>query len=932
LKTSVFGFLLLSALWASSEQLASAQDVSPMALARVSLGDCLAAQEVPEPLLSLVNSGQLATFEKQFLTYLQQGGYKGWCVDKRIRDTGPFKEGVYYGTHPAVRVYYSPKLMQWLLSGRKGTIPDGTTIIKEQFPPPAARYAGTPIASLPKAADWTVMIRDSKTTKDGWFWGEWFNGMTFDDDQFPFAYPTAGYGLYCLRCHSVSTTQGTFSSLRNIAGFAGQPMVYPDDGSWRGTTATSAMHGRQTSVGLMNVPPPADPNFLRTFFSIPGVSPDQVQKLPSETYDSIPQPGTGPGSYISSSECMSCHGALGNTSPFGPVMFIGSQPPPKDPAVTAGANVSGYTEWRWSPMGLAGRDPVFFSQLENELSILKTLPGINNDLFIMQLRNGCLTCHGAMGKRQLDIDKGGSGGDFQLSYLQNTDRTDPNFKYGALARDGISCTICHRIVPDQAPPGVNPLQHFLANSITGLFPVTGPTTIFGPFQDNAISPLAMKNGLGMTPTNSTYLPSSRMCGTCHTIDLPVADSGKLALHSIEQGTYLEWLNSGYQTEFGTPGPLAKNCQSCHMPGTFHNESKGIPEIDLKQKVAIIEDQTYPVSDNLAPPDQINVRVRNNYSRHTFLGLNVFLLNIFNQFDDVLGIRKTDYMSGSTTVVQETIDNFTQQAQQETARLDVSATAGLVQNLVPQVITAKVKVTNLVGHRFPSGVGFRRVFLEVAVVQTDAGKQNVLWVSGATNSLGLILGSDGQPLPSEFFADYKDSSGNTKQAFQPHYQVITSPDQVQIYEELVQNANGRFTTSFIRRDDTVKDNRLMPFGWSKTGPDPASLNGRFLKATMPDGEAVDDPDYQNGLGADNIIYQITLPPNTDLAKCTVRVTLYNQSIPPYFLRDRFSGVPDGDATKRLYYVTSRLQLAGTGVENWKMKLTSASSIIRSAAQR
>ena len=35
--------------------------------------------------------------------------------------------------------------------------------------------------------------------------------------------------------------------------------------------------------------------------------------------------------------------------------------------------------------------------------------------------------------------------------------------------------------------------------------------------------------------------------------------------SIEQATYLEWLNSQYQTEFGLPGPNARSCQSCHMP-------------------------------------------------------------------------------------------------------------------------------------------------------------------------------------------------------------------------------------------------------------------------------------------------------------------------------------------------------------------------------
>ena len=58
-----------------------------------------------------------------------------------MRDTGPWINNTYYGTHKAVRIYYSPGVMRWLTGGRNGAIPDGAMIIKEQFTPPAARYA-----------------------------------------------------------------------------------------------------------------------------------------------------------------------------------------------------------------------------------------------------------------------------------------------------------------------------------------------------------------------------------------------------------------------------------------------------------------------------------------------------------------------------------------------------------------------------------------------------------------------------------------------------------------------------------------------------------------------------------------------------------------------------------------------------------------------
>jgi hypothetical protein len=57
--------------------------------------------------------------------------------------------------------------------------------------------------------------------------------------------------------------------------------------------------------------------------------------------------------------------------------------------------------------------------------------------------------------------------------------------------------------------------------------------------------------------------------------------------------------------------------------------------------------------------------------------------------------------------------------------------------------------------------------------------------------------------------------------------------------------------------------------------------------------------------------------------TVTATLYYQSIPPYFLHDRFTQAPDAPATQRLYYLTSNLQTKGTSIEDWKFLITTAS---------
>jgi hypothetical protein len=224
------------------------------------------------------------------------------------------------------------------------------------------------------------------------------------------------------------------------------------------------------------------------------------------------------------------------------------------------------------------------------------------------------------------------------------------------------------------------------------------------------------------------------------------------------------------------------------------------------------------------------------------------------------------------------------------------------------VKATVTVTNLTGHRFPSGLGFRRAFIEMLLLENRNGIERVVWSSGRTNSVGVIVDNDGKPLPSEFF---------TGGAYQQHHETIRSDQHVQVYEELLRDADGKFTTSFIRRDHEVKDNRLLPLGWTRNGPDP-SLNGAFLKATHPHGNAKDDPEYLDGKGHDSVTYEIAVPPGVDPKNVSVRATLYYQSIPPYFLNERFT-VGKGEATKRLYYLTSNLNLAGTPMENWKIKI-------------
>src|SRR5262249_41719870 len=154
------------------------------------------------------------------------------------------------------------------------------------------------------------------------------------------------------------------------------------------------------------------------------------------------------------------------------------------------------------------------------------------------------------------------------------------------------------------------------------------------------------------------------------------------------------------------------------------------------------------TEHLATPDQLNVRFRSEgFRRHELLGTNGFLLQMFLQpvnkdgNNEILGVRMKDYMSGFTTDLENAIDNVVEQAQYQTASLAVTKF-----DVQGGKLIVDVTVTNLAGHRFPSGVGFRRAFLELQA--TENGK--AFWTSGTTNDKGEITDFKGKVLPTEFF--------------------------------------------------------------------------------------------------------------------------------------------------------------------------------------
>ena len=201
---------------------------------------------------------------------------------------------------------------------------------------------------------------------------------------------------------------------------------------------------------------------------------------------------------------------------------------------------------------------------------------------------------------------------------------------------------------------------------------------------------------------------------------------------------------------------------------------------LKSKIAGIQEYgIFPQAEHTLPAKDIDLEQRTGFAHHTLVGLNLFLTKMAQQFPDVLGIRGEDPMITKMGVdPRETTEQaILDQAKQRTADVKVVA------DTEDGVLTARVTVVNKTGHKFPSGVGFRRAFLELRVLDAQGA---LLWASGRTNESGVIVDENGKPIEGELWRDKNCARTNTE-AHQPHYEVIDRQNQAQIYEE----APGRY---------------------------------------------------------------------------------------------------------------------------------------------
>jgi hypothetical protein len=131
------------------------------------------------------------------------------------------------------------------------------------------------------------------------------------------------------------------------------------------------------------------------------------------------------------------------------------------------------------------------------------------------------------------------------------------------------------------------------------------------------------------------------------------------------------------------------------------------------------------------------------------------------------------------------------------------------------VAVEVHVENLSGHKLPTAYPSRRVWLHVVVRD---GNGRVAFESGALNPDGSIVGNDNDEDPLKF---------------EPHYREITSSQEVEIYEPILKDSQGKVTTGLLHAVGYLKDNRLLPHGFDKA---------TAMKDIAVTGGSADDPGF------------------------------------------------------------------------------------------
>lgn len=324
-------------------------------------------------------------------------------------------------------------------------------------------------------------------------------------------------------------------------------------------------------------------------------------------------------------------------------------------------------------------------------------------------------------------------------------------------------------------------------------------------------------------------------------------------------------NTGYTPTFGGHISGSALCGTCHTLLTNSVDLNGVPTGEKFVEQAIYHEWKNsvfaqnsatcqschvprindPVKISTVPPW---LQPRSPFGMHQLAGANVFMGRLLKQFGENIGVTATSAQFDTT------INRSTRMLQQRTLDLTVEET-----NRTNDTLFIALKLKNKAGHKFPTGFPSRRAFVELIAI-AEGG--DTIFHSGKTDPNFNII--------------------NENNEFEPHYQIIKTEQEVQIYEMVMGDVNGDKTTVLERGYQHLKDNRIPPDGFT--------TNHQSYDTTKIVGNAANDPDFNKedgsqGTGSDYVHYHIPL--NKWYGQIEIVAKVYYQTINQKWLNEMFS---------------------------------------------
>lgn len=348
----------------------------------------------------------------------------------------------------------------------------------------------------------------------------------------------------------------------------------------------------------------------------------------------------------------------------------------------------------------------------------------------------------------------------------------------------------------------------------------------------------MHNFVGITPLFAPHIADAGLCAGCHTLITKTVDLNG----AFTGNTFVE--QATYHEWLNSRYDEDHDnltCQGCHIP-------------ELTDEIIISANYQF-----LTP--------KSPFGLHELAGANVPMLKLLRDNRTALGIN------AEAEHFDSTIAATLRMLQQKTLDLSLSAA-----DLNGDTVQFDVGLLNKAGHKFPSGYPSRRAWIEFEV----------------KNASGETVFHSGRYNP-DFSLPDEDAN------YEPHYNFINQPDQVQIYELVPGDVTGNFTNVLERGHIGLKDNRLVPKGFS--------LNDPVYDTTTVIGAALSDPDFNHGAdgleGSGTDIVHYRLPLDGYEGAFTVTARVWYQTLPPKWMMPIFAlSSPAIDSFKVMFDAADR----------------------------